>query len=147
MNAKRWNFLFGSFEMWKIFAFLSLAQLCFCNVRLSRRLFQQGLGSPALQFGVELPPDQWFDQVLDHSRPGDDRTWKQRFRVSDKYYRPGGPAFLMIGGEGPANAAWMEAGSWIKASFIFRGLYGQIFRNSTLCVPANVVNLMFRKNI
>ena len=40
---------------------------------------------------------------------------KQRFRVTDKFYKPGGPAFLMIGGEGPANAAWMVAGTWLKA--------------------------------
>ena len=40
---------------------------------------------------------------------------KQRYRVSDTHYRPGGPAFLMIGGEGPANAAWMVAGTWIQA--------------------------------
>ena len=35
--------------------------------------------------------------------------------MTDKFYKPGGPAFLMIGGEGPANVAWMVAGTWLKA--------------------------------
>jgi hypothetical protein len=80
-----------------------------------RSWHHHGLGSPSIPPGVEVPPDQWFVQLLDHFKPTDDRTWKQRFRMTDKFYKPGGPAFLMIGGEGPANAAWMVAGTWLKA--------------------------------
>lgn len=37
----------------------------------------------------------------------------QRYFVNDTFYRPGGPVFLMIGGEGPANPAWMQYGTWL----------------------------------
>ncbi|CAI5694616.1 unnamed protein product [Oreochromis niloticus] len=33
--------------------------------------------------------------------------------INEAFYRPGGPVFLMIGGEGPANPAWMEHGTWL----------------------------------
>ncbi|CAL8295962.1 unnamed protein product [Merluccius merluccius] len=68
--------------------------------------------------------DQWFIQKLDHFNGADSRTWKQRYFVNDKFYRDGGPVFLMIGGEGPANPSWMENGTWL--------LYGQ--KMSALCL-------------
>jgi len=51
-----------------------------------------------------LPPAQWFTQVLDHFTPSDVRTWQQRFFVNDTFYKPGGPIFIYIGGEGPLAA-------------------------------------------
>ncbi|XP_068173197.1 thymus-specific serine protease [Antennarius striatus] len=57
--------------------------------------------------------DQWFIQKLDHFNGADDREWKQRYFVNEDFYRPGGPVFLMIGGEGTANPAWMRYGTWI----------------------------------
>ncbi|KAK0135323.1 putative serine protease F56F10.1 [Merluccius polli] len=68
--------------------------------------------------------DQWFIQKLDHFNGADSRTWKQRYFVNDKFYRDGGPVFLMIGGEGPANPSWMENGTWL--------LYGQ--KMGALCL-------------
>jgi hypothetical protein len=55
---------------------------------------------------VNSPPDQWFTQNVDHfdSAGG---TWLQRFQVNDTWYQPGGPLFLMLGGEGPANGGWI----------------------------------------
>ena len=50
----------------------------------------------------------------DHFHPTDERSWRQRYWVSEKFRRPGGPAFLMIGGEGPENPVWMEAGTWTE---------------------------------
>merc|ERR1712088_753328 len=59
------------------------------------------------------PPDPlWFQQRLDHFRPSETRTWSQRYFLSKKHYKEGGPTLLMIGGEGPANPAWMGAGAW-----------------------------------
>ena len=69
---------------------------------------------PPRQAGLTLPPDQWFTQKLDHNDPADDRTWQQRYQVNDTFYQPGGPVFLMIGGEGPATAIWVVAGQWIE---------------------------------
>ncbi|XP_073349372.1 thymus-specific serine protease [Pagrus major] len=57
--------------------------------------------------------EQWFPQKLDHFNGADTREWKQRFFVNEDFYRPGGPVFLMIGGEGPANSAWMLEGTWL----------------------------------
>jgi hypothetical protein len=34
--------------------------------------------------------------------------------VNDAFYKPGGPIFLMIGGEGEATAKWMTQGAWIE---------------------------------
>ncbi|XP_053176096.1 thymus-specific serine protease [Scomber japonicus] len=55
----------------------------------------------------------WFTQKLNHFDGADSRVWKQRYFVNDAFYKPGGPVFLMIGGEGPANPAWMESGTWL----------------------------------
>ncbi|KAM6970123.1 thymus-specific serine protease [Aplochiton taeniatus] len=67
-----------------------------------------------VQNGIDgVSDEQWFIQKLDHFNGADDRMWKQRFFVNDSFYQAGGPVFLMIGGEGPANAAWMRYGTWL----------------------------------
>lgn len=38
---------------------------------------------------------------------------QQRYFVNETFYKPGGPVFLMIGGEGAANPAWMQYGTWL----------------------------------
>jgi hypothetical protein len=38
----------------------------------------------------------------------------QRYFVNDTFYKPNGPIFIMIGGEGTANPAWMLQGAWIE---------------------------------
>lgn len=57
--------------------------------------------------------DEWFVQKLDHFNGADSRTWNQRYFINCTHYVPGGPVFLMIGGEGPANPAWMQYGTWL----------------------------------
>ncbi|XP_067850839.1 thymus-specific serine protease [Heptranchias perlo] len=57
--------------------------------------------------------EQWFVQRLDHFNAADGRVWNQRFYINDTFYRPGSPVFLMIGGEGTANPAWMDYGAWL----------------------------------
>ncbi|XP_056296942.1 thymus-specific serine protease [Pseudoliparis swirei] len=57
--------------------------------------------------------EQWFTQRLDHFNGADSKEWKQRYFVNEAFSRPGGPVFLMIGGEGPANPAWMHNGTWL----------------------------------
>ncbi|KXN74413.1 peptidase S28 [Conidiobolus coronatus NRRL 28638] len=46
--------------------------------------------------------DKWFDQVIDHDDDEDDdaQTYKQKYFVNTEFYKPGGPAFLYVGGEG-----------------------------------------------
>lgn len=60
-----------------------------------------------------LPADEWFEQLLDHFTATDGGTWRQRFYTNREHYVPGGPVFLMIGGEGEATAKWMVQGAWV----------------------------------
>ena len=63
---------------------------------------------------LSSPSDEmWFTQQLDHFNPTDTRTWQQRFFVNDRYWTKGGPVFIQIGGEGPADPIWMTEGQWI----------------------------------
>lgn len=44
--------------------------------------------------------EHWFPQRLDHFQPTDDTEWSQRYFVNSEFFKPGGPVFLYIGGEG-----------------------------------------------
>ncbi|XP_071838310.1 putative serine protease K12H4.7 isoform X2 [Apostichopus japonicus] len=93
--------------------------LLFLGLTSSTKLFHHGrprggfLGSPKVAYEGELPKDQWITQKLDNFNDADLRTWSQRYFVNDTFYKSGGPVFLMIGGEGPANPIWMVTGTWI----------------------------------
>uniref|UniRef100_A0A7E4US96 Serine protease K12H4.7 n=1 Tax=Panagrellus redivivus TaxID=6233 RepID=A0A7E4US96_PANRE len=52
--------------------------------------------------------DQHFVQQLDHFDASNNKTWLQRFWYNDKWYKPGGPQFLMIGGESAESPTWVE---------------------------------------
>jgi len=73
--------------------------------------FRQGLQDPP-KIGVEPPKEMWYNQSLDHFKPGDSRTWLQRYWINWEHYKVGGPVLLMIGGEGEANPVWMNTGAW-----------------------------------
>jgi pimeloyl-ACP methyl ester carboxylesterase len=60
--------------------------------------------------GLGLPEPLWFEQRLDHFDPTNNRTWKQRYFVNDTLYKPGGPVFLQLGGEGTADPIWLVEG-------------------------------------
>ncbi|XP_060847283.1 putative serine protease K12H4.7 [Rhopalosiphum padi] len=87
-----------------------------------------GLGEPnsPLTKNVIDVEDKWFIQKLDHFNPTDNRTWKQRYQVTQKYYKKDGPVFLMIGGEGPISAKWMYSGAWINYAEEFNALCFQL---------------------
>lgn len=53
---------------------------------------------------------QWYSPVFITIPPF---FFSQRYFVNELFYKPGGPVFLMIGGEGPANPAWMQDGTWL----------------------------------
>lgn len=38
----------------------------------------------------------------------------QRYFTNSTFHRPGGPVFLMVGGEGEASPVWMVAGQWME---------------------------------
>ncbi|XP_077579478.1 thymus-specific serine protease [Stigmatopora nigra] len=91
--------------------------------------------------------EQWFMQKLDHFNGADDRMWKQRYFVNDAFYKPGGPVFLMIGGEGPANPAWMQHGTWLtyaeKLGAICFMLEHRFYGKSHPTVDLSTENLRF----
>lgn len=99
--------------------------LCKVSLFLLLCLFAVGQGQSKLYKGFtkfnqvqdkkqgDLFEEQWFIQKLDHFNGADRRVWKQRYFVNDAFYKAGGPVFLMIGGEGTANPAWMQYGAWL----------------------------------
>ncbi|KAK2575849.1 hypothetical protein KPH14_007223 [Odynerus spinipes] len=93
----------------------------FLNVTVALRNFIRGrskggnLGTPLLfKEHAWLPKEQWFTQMLNHFDSTNARTWKQRYFQNTEYYKPDGPIFLLIGGEGAAQAKWMVEGQWIE---------------------------------
>ena len=44
-------------------------------------------------------PPRWFRQPLDHFDTNRKDTFLQRYWVSDRYYKPGGPVIVLDGGE------------------------------------------------
>ncbi|CAJ0595738.1 unnamed protein product [Cylicocyclus nassatus] len=53
------------------------------------------------------PVEKFFYQKLDHFDPTDTATWRQRYFQNSHYYNGTNVVFLMIGGEGPENIAWV----------------------------------------
>ena len=72
------------------------------------------LGAPNIDHEVKLPEVQWFNQRLTHFNDADRSTWKQRYWYNSTFWKPGGPVFIMIGGEGTANPVWLLGGSLMK---------------------------------
>ncbi|RZF49311.1 hypothetical protein LSTR_LSTR006725 [Laodelphax striatellus] len=74
-------------------------------------------GTPA----HETPPDEYFDQKLDHTDDSNGKTWKQRFFRREKYYQEAMsknqtnmPVFVMIGGESASSGKGMLHGYWLE---------------------------------
>ena len=44
-------------------------------------------------------PEQWFEQPLDHFDKRSGHTFKQRYWVSKRHYKKGGPVIVLDGGE------------------------------------------------
>ena len=72
----------------------------FTQTQAFRGHFKHHLPPPPIEKYLAAPPEQHFNQILDHFKPTDTRTWPQRFWENFEHYKNGGPAFIMIGGEG-----------------------------------------------
>jgi hypothetical protein len=46
--------------------------------------------------------------------------------MNDKFYEPGGPVFLQIGGEGTADPIWMENGAWVDYAQTYKAMMFQV---------------------
>ncbi|PSN56520.1 hypothetical protein C0J52_14786 [Blattella germanica] len=111
---------------------LSIFMIKLCDETEGMQLFHRGRGKggllkePYVHHDVPLPPDEWFEQQLDHFNPTDLRTWKQRYFTNASFHVPGGPVFLMIGGEAAASAKWMVEGQWINYAQKYNALCFQL---------------------
>ncbi|XP_065204121.1 putative serine protease K12H4.7 [Planococcus citri] len=70
----------------------------------------------------EVPPDQYFEQKLDHFNLSNGETWQQRYWVNWKHYTPTGPAFLIIEGENWAYAEEVIYSQWVPYAETFNGV-------------------------
>jgi len=69
-------------------------------------------------------------------------VYKQRYFVNDEYYKPGGPAFLFIGGESRISPTWVWWGQLATAAQRHNGIifalehryYGKSFPTSNLTI-------------
>uniref|UniRef100_A0A224Z7T1 Thymus specific serine protease n=1 Tax=Rhipicephalus zambeziensis TaxID=60191 RepID=A0A224Z7T1_9ACAR len=93
-----------------------VASCCVARTPLMHRGRPRGrfgmLGEPRSQLRLALkePKELWITQPRCHFNPAaTEGFWKQRYFVSDEFYRPGGPVFLLFGGEGTASAKWLTA--------------------------------------
>ena len=57
--------------------------------------------------GVEVG---WYQQTLDHFDPTNGKTFQQRYFLNRQYFKPGGPLFLQIGGEGAISPGFSYMG-------------------------------------
>ncbi|XP_052220287.1 putative serine protease F56F10.1 isoform X1 [Dreissena polymorpha] len=65
--------------------------------------------------GLPLPVEQFYEfQSLDHFDGSNFQYWKQRYFMNNVTYRPGGPVFLMLGGQSAANSVWLVTGAWYE---------------------------------
>lgn len=54
--------------------------------------------------------EEWLEQPLDHFNSSDNRVWKMRYFQNFEHFKPNGPIFLYIGGEGPLRGTVLAAG-------------------------------------
>ncbi|XP_054156704.1 putative serine protease K12H4.7 [Oppia nitens] len=71
---------------------------------------------------VNTLPDNWFDQRVDHFNTSDIRTFKQRYFINYKYYKTGGPVFLMLDGESEASDFFITQGGVAKYAEKFNAM-------------------------
>ncbi|ULU03218.1 hypothetical protein L5515_005502 [Caenorhabditis briggsae] len=86
-----------------------------------------------------------FTQTLDHFDSSNTKTFQQRYYHNNQWYKDGGPAFLMLGGEGPESSYWVsypgleitnlaaKQGAWVFD--IEHRFYGETKPTSDMSVP------------
>eukprot|EP00081_Caenorhabditis_elegans_P018341 NP_498759.2 Putative serine protease K12H4.7 [Caenorhabditis elegans] len=86
-----------------------------------------------------------FTQTLDHFDSSVGKTFQQRYYHNNQWYKAGGPAFLMLGGEGPESSYWVsypgleitnlaaKQGAWVFD--IEHRFYGETHPTSDMSVP------------
>lgn len=60
-------------------------------------------GRAMTRAGFQIPPDQWFNQTLDHYNALNLGFWQQRYWVNASFFDGSGPLFLYVEGEGTGS--------------------------------------------
>ena len=97
-----------------IFMMLKYCALVFLAVAQCQAIRGRLRHLPPAPSKENAPAEQWFEQILNHFDALEGATWSQRFWENMEHYVPGGPAFIMIGGEGEASPGWLNYGQWYK---------------------------------
>jgi len=100
--------------MGSIFMMLKYCALVFLAVAQCQAIRGRLRHLPPAPSKENAPAEQWFEQILNHFDALEGATWSQRFWENMEHYVPGGPAFIMIGGEGEASPGWLNYGQWYK---------------------------------
>ncbi|KAF0983855.1 hypothetical protein FDP41_007770 [Naegleria fowleri] len=77
---------------------------------LNHRLLQKNRNLFLREASSSGGVDQWMTQTLDHFDPQNTETFQQRFWVNETMWNRAnnGPVFIIIGGEGPASAGYVN---------------------------------------
>ncbi|KAF3163001.1 hypothetical protein TWF225_007277 [Orbilia oligospora] len=77
------------------------------KVELEKRALDSASNPNAIPY-TEL----WFPQKVDHFDPSNNNTFQQRYWISTHFYKPGGPIFVLDGGEtsGAGRVEYMQTG-------------------------------------
>ncbi|KAK6509714.1 hypothetical protein TWF481_004445 [Arthrobotrys musiformis] len=86
--------------------------------RLRERALEVELEKRALEQNASSDPNAipyaqlWFTQKVDHFDPSNNNTFQQRYWISTHFYKPGGPVFVLDGGEtgGGGRLQYMQTG-------------------------------------
>ena len=101
----KFQFMFKHLDMWQLLLFFITTG---ANVGQFQRFYKAQEFYTTLRDPV---PAQLITQKVDHFCGTCTETFQQRFFVNDTFYKPGGPVFLCVGGEGPALTGWSVVSS------------------------------------
>jgi len=102
--------------------------LCLWSSALAWKHFRNGKHwkLEKADIGQDFPPDQWFEQRLDHFNLINNETWQQRYFTNGSFFHGDGPVFLQIGGEGEASPKWVVQGMMMEWANKFNALTFQL---------------------
>lgn len=69
-----------------------------------------------------FPPDQWYNQTLDHFDVLNSGYWQQRFWTNESFWDGTGPVFFYIEGEGAGSPADVVSGQHVELAQMFGAL-------------------------
>jgi pimeloyl-ACP methyl ester carboxylesterase len=66
---------------------------------------------PIVDSRTPKSPTYYHDSKVDNFDSINTKTYKQRYWYNEQWYKPGGPQFLMIGGEAAESSYWVDSGN------------------------------------